>query len=235
MKKPRYYRKFDYDRQRLPNAHLAHLEQGVTTIDEAVARTGYTIGQPGWGLLYYALVCHLDPAGYNALIETGTNQGCSTIIMAQALKDAGGKGRVYTVESEADHFAKARNNFEAAGLTDWIEPHLGRSHDVLRQVLPTLTVPVRAAFLDASHLFADVMGEFELLLPYLAPGAIVIFDNTANMADPGEDPRVHGALKEIQRRHGGQLVNWDFVSWYTPGMAIWQAGARPAAAQPPPP
>jgi hypothetical protein len=37
-----------------------------------------------------------------------------------------------------------------------------------------------------------------------------------------EDQRVNGALRYILRTHGGNLVNFPFCSWYTPGMAIWQ-------------
>lgn len=55
---------------------------------------------------------------------------------------------------------------------------------------------------------------------------IVMFDNTYEISEPGEDPRVNGALKEIQATYGGNLINMEFVSWYTPGLALWQKKAR---------
>ena len=66
-------------------------------------------------------------------------------------------------------------------------------------------IPIRIAFLDASHLFDDVISEFEIILPLLGPQSIVIFDNTYLIAEEHEDQRVNGALREILRRYGGQL------------------------------
>jgi hypothetical protein len=45
------------------------------------------------------------------------------------------------------------------------------------------------------------------------------------IAEEGEDPRVHGALRTIVAKFGGNLVNLPFCSWYTPGMAAWQRQA----------
>lgn len=45
---------------RLPNAHLASLETGVHTIEEAMMRTGATIDYPGWSVIYLLLLAHLD-------------------------------------------------------------------------------------------------------------------------------------------------------------------------------
>ncbi len=77
-------------------------------------------------------------------------------------------------------------------------------------------------FLDACHFYEDVLFEFESLLPKLADDALVLFDNTYPIAEENEDQRVNGALKTILDCHGGNLINLKFVSWYTPGLAIWQ-------------
>ena len=53
----------------------------------------------------------------------------------------------------------------------------------------------------------------------------MIFDNTYQIAEEGENPRVNGFLGEMQDRYGGNLVNIEFVSWYTPGLALWQKKA----------
>ena len=55
------------------------------------------------------------------LIETGTNWGCTTIILAQALKDSGCKGRVISIEFDGDNFTRAKINVSAAGLEDFVE------------------------------------------------------------------------------------------------------------------
>ena len=51
---------------------------------------------------------------HNRVIETGTNQGASSIVLAEAIKDSPGTGTLRTVELEqsnldiaADSFAKA--------------------------------------------------------------------------------------------------------------------------------
>jgi predicted O-methyltransferase YrrM len=221
VKAPIYYRKFNYDKQLIPNRYLASLEEGICTVEQAKARSGLTVGYPGWNLIYYVLLSHLRPGEYNVILETGTNQGCSTIILAQALKDSGCEGKVFTVELDRESYKAALANFSGAGLCDYIQAVNASSFDFLR-ALAEKKCPIRIAFLDASHLFDDVMTEFNTILPLLGPQSVVIFDNTYLIADENEDQRVNGALREITRRYGGNLVNFEIVSWCTPGIAIWQ-------------
>lgn len=221
MRKPVYHRMFGYDVSRLPNAHLAALERSVTNIEEAQQRTGFTIGYPGWGVIYHVLLAHLDRSREEIIIETGTNQGCTTIVLAQALVDAGCAGRVLTFELDPENQAKARANIEAAGLSNRVEFILGDTRTTLPKVLTDVS-DLRFAFLDASHLLEDVMTEFHAVLPKLTPDALVLFDNTYAIAEPHEDQRVNGALKAIVAKHGGNLINLEFTSWFTPGLALWQ-------------
>lgn len=225
MKPPIYHRMFNYDVGRLPNAHLADLERGVTSIDEAVKRTGATIGYPGWGLIYHLLLSHLDRSRHEVIIETGTNFGCTTIILAQALIDAGCQGEVITIELDASNVARARENVTRGGVSDRVRLIEGSTRVELPKVVSGLK-DVRVAFLDASHAFDDVMTEFETLRPVLADEALVLFDNTYCIAERGEDQRVNGALFEILKAHGGNLINLEYVSWFTPGLAIWQRKPR---------
>ncbi len=229
MKKPKFFRRFDYDRTLLPNAFLAKLED-VEALEQAKEKTGYTIGYPGWNLIYYILLSHLKPDTWNTIIETGTNIGCSTIILAQALKDSQGDGRVYTVELEAENYERAKAHFAQSGVGDLIDARLGDSKEILKQITQEVS-GVRTAFLDASHLLDDVLAEFEIIYPHLEADSIVIFDNTYQIAEPHEDQRVFGALHKIQETYGGNLINFEFVSWYTPGMAIWQKTPFPVSAE----
>lgn len=221
MKSPIFHRMFDYDRSLLPNRHLALLEENVRTIEEARERTGATIGYPGWGIIYHILLSHLDRLRSEVILETGTNWGCSTIILAQALIDAKCEGRVLSVELDPDNAAIAKKNLEAAGVAERVEIHVGDSRAVLPELLEN-QYDVRFAFLDSSHLFDHVMAEFSSVVPKLTDDALVVFDNTYQIAEQGEDPRVNGALRAITDQYGGNLVNLEFVSWYTPGLAIWQ-------------
>lgn len=212
---------FGYNGSLLPNPHLASLEEGVTTIDEARSRTGATIGYPGWGLIYHLLLSHLDRGREEILIETGSNVGCTTIVLAQALIDSGCRGRVITFELDPANVAAAQRNYELAGVAERIEIHVGDVRETFAPGIARLSGG-RFAFIDASHRFDDVMFEFETLLPHLAPDALVLFDNTYRIADEGEDQRVNGALRRIKAEFGGNLVNLEHVSWFTPGLAIWQ-------------
>lgn len=221
MRKPIFHRMFGYDLSLLPNAHLRKLEADTTTIAEARQKTGASIGYPGWGLIYHLLLSHLDRSREEILIETGSNQGCTSIILAQALIDAGCQGRVLTFELEPENIAIARRNYAEAGVADRVEIFEGDVRETLPAVLRKFDV-LRFAFLDASHLFKDVVFEFETLLPRLTPDALVLFDNTYAIAEGSEDPRVNGALKHIVEAHGGNLINLEFVSWFTPGLALWQ-------------
>lgn len=221
MKPPQFFRRYDYDKALLPNKYLASIEEGLSDIEEAKARIGYSIGYPGWNLLYYILLAHLYPDRFNAIVETGTNWGGTTIMLAQALKDSGHLGRVYTVEIDKNNYDIAQDNFKKAGVTEHIYSVNSDSRDFLK-TLKLMCSSVRIALLDASHLFNDVISEFDLIYPLLGDQSIVIFDNTYLIAEPHEDQRVNGALKEILQKYGGNLVNFEFVSWYTPGIAIWQ-------------
>lgn len=221
MKPPIYHRMFNYNPGLLPNPQLAVLEHGVTTIEQARQKSGATIGYPGWGLVYHLLLSHLDRSREESIIETGTNWGCTTIVLAQALIDSGCRGRVISFELEPDNAERARQNFVAAGVADRIALHLGDSREMLPKALAGIS-GIRVAFLDASHLYDDVKREFEIVLPKLADDALVIFDNTYQIAEDGEDPRVNGLLRDMPALYGGNLINMEYVSWYTPGLAIWQ-------------
>lgn len=222
MKDPiNLYRRFGYNLDLLPHPILKDAERGVANTEEARHNSGMTIGHPGWGLIYHMLLSHLRPFEEEIIIETGTNEGMTSIVMAQAIIDTPCKGRIITFERGHLNLIKSKANVEKAGFGEIIEIVEGNIRKTLKPRLEGLS-GIRFAFVDACHLYQDVMGEFETLLPHLADDALVLFDNTFDIADEGDDIRVNGALKEIRRKHGGNLINLEFVSWGTPGLAIWQ-------------
>lgn len=221
MREPKFHRMLQYNLALLPNAHLAKLEEGVTTTDMARERSGASIGYPGWGLIYHILLSHLDRARRNIIVETGTNWGCTTIVLAQALIDSGSPGLVYTIEIDSENCKVATDNLLKAGVFHKVELINGDSRSALPALVKRLD-EIRIAFLDGSHLYEDVLLEFGTIYPKLGEHSLVIFDNTYQIAEPHEDQRVSGALRYIREHWGGQLINLEFVSWYTPGMALWQ-------------
>lgn len=220
MRDPKFFRRYDYDRAMLPNAHLRELDD-VANLEEAKERTGWSIGYPGWGLIYYLVMSSLDHDAENVVLETGTNLGSSTIMLAQALVDSKVSGHVHTFEIDKTFYDRATANIHSAGLSDRVTQYLGDAKSLVPQKLDELD-QVRVAFLDGAHFVVDVLEEFAAVQQKLTRNGLVIFDNTYLIADEDEDQRVHGALATIVSEYGGNLINFPSVSWYTPGVAIWQ-------------
>ena len=220
MREPKFFRRYDYDRGLLPNAHLRDLDDAVD-LTEAKEKSGWSIGYPGWGLLYYLVSTSLDHDSDNVVIETGTNKGSSTIMLAQAVVDSKVSGHVHTFEIDKDFYDTATSNIEQAGLSNVVTQYLGDAKTLVPQELENIG-EVRVAFLDGAHFVVDVLEEFAAVHAKLARNGLVIFDNTYLIADEDEDQRVHGALASIVSEYGGNLINFPSVSWYTPGVAIWQ-------------
>ncbi len=220
MRDPKFFRQYNYDRRLLPNEHLRELDD-VSDLAGAKERSGWSIGYPGWGLLYYLVMTSLDHEVTNTIIETGTNHGSSTIILAQAILDSPASGHVHTFEIDEDFFGRAEHNIAAAGVSDVVTQHLGDAKSLLGGVLEEID-ELQVAFLDGSHLVVDVLEEFAAVHERLTRNGLVILDNTYRIADEDEDQRVHGALATIMSEYGGNLINFPSVSWYTPGVAIWQ-------------
>jgi predicted O-methyltransferase YrrM len=208
------HRLFDYDRRLLANPYLAELESASSDLETAVKLTGLSIGYPAWNLLYYAVMCSL-PATKAVVVETGTNQGFSTIVMAQVLKDAGGRERMWTVDIDPDVVPRAKANVEKAGLSGHVEFSVGDSIAFLRDLVDAQD-HIDFAFLDGNHEFEHVVKEFELIYPRVVScRGKVYFDNTVSGG-------VADALRHIQDTRGGNLVRFDNCSWSPPGNAIWQ-------------
>ena len=199
----------------------------MTTIEGARERSGKTIGYPGWGILYHLLLGHLKPDSDNLIVETGTNWGCSTIAMAQAVRDAKRAGGWSRSRSTGRRIRRRCNTWRPRGLSDLVTLRKTDSVAGLKRLAMELKDSdgsVRFAFLDGGHGKDLVLAEFEAVEPLLERDALVVFDNTFPIAEveKGDEPLVHEALQEVRSRWGGNLVNLPSCSWYTPGMAVWQ-------------
>ncbi len=106
----------NYSHKLLPNKYLSDLDSAKENM------TGQSIGYPSWNLLYYSLYCSLPVVEGKTItiIETGTNIGCSSIIMAQALKDRGYIGNLFTIEINKSFMEKAIENCKNAAVNDLI-------------------------------------------------------------------------------------------------------------------
>lgn len=222
MKDPIFdYRISGYDPSIVPNLFVAMMDVDATSPAEWIPRTGRSLGQPGWGLVYHIALSVLRPDDDNLVIETGTNLGSTAIMVGQAMKDSNRGGEVRTIEIDAEIAEEASRRIDIARVSEFIRVFVGSSLDVLPEIIGS-DERIRMAFLDGNHFHDHVVAEFESIREKLHDDAVVIFDNTYAIGEGNEDPRVNGALRTIVDTYGGNLINFPICSWYTPGLALWQ-------------
>ena len=108
-------------------------------------------------------------SGVTRAIEIGTSNAYSTIWLAWSLAPAG--GRILSIDRNPDKHALARENLRRANLLDRAELRTGDAAEILRQ----LAGPFDLVFLDADR--RSFPEQFQILLPKLAPKALVVADN----------------------------------------------------------
>src|SRR5262249_26329404 len=113
------------------------------------------------------------------ILEVGTSNAFSTIWLADAARDTG--GRVITLEVDAGKIRLARENLERAGLSDRVEIVEGRAADSLRR----LDGPFDFVFLDADR--PSYLSYLELVVPRLRQGGILVADNVTSHASELRD------------------------------------------------
>lgn len=126
-----------------------------------------------------ALLCYQLCRALRArtVVEAGTSHGVSTLYLAAAVRDNGGEGAIVIgTEYEPAKAKAARANFEAAGLSGYVELREGD----LRETLRELPEPVDFLLLDVWEVALPALERVE---PRLRPGAIVACDNTAAHAE----------------------------------------------------
>ena len=104
------------------------------------------------------------------IVEFGTSLAISTIHLAAAARDSG--GRVITSELEPRKIERARAHLAQAGVADLVELRAGDALETLAQ----LPAPIDLLFLDGwKELYLPLL---RLVEPRLSPGALVIADDT---------------------------------------------------------
>ncbi len=208
---------FNYRDELLPNSFLIDQEKGIADINSAAKKTGLSVGYPAWNLLYYSLLCSLTDANSEAVIvETGTNLGYSTIVMAQALTDANVKGCVHTVDIDEKNINLARENVEKSGLTRYVKFHSGDAVTFLKDFVKKVKY-IDFIFIDDLHEYTHIKKEFSIIYSRIvACNGKVYFDNTSQ-------GHVRNALRIIKKAYPGNIIEFKNCSWNPPGNAIWQS------------
>jgi predicted O-methyltransferase YrrM len=122
------------------------------------------------------------------VLEVGTSSGYSTIWLASAVAEAG--GRVVSIDRNPEKLAKARENLRRAGLIDSVDLRLGEASAVVR----ALDGPFDLVFFDGDRTSAPE--QLRLLLPKLAPAALVLADNV--LSHPGEIAPYLAAITQLE-------------------------------------
>lgn len=112
------------------------------------------------------------------IVEVGTAIGYGTLCLARGAPEA----RVSTLDSDPARLARARGFLERGGVGDRVELLLGPA----LAVLPTLEGPIDLAYVDAAK--ADYRRCLDLLLPKLAVGGTLVFDNLLWKGHVAEPP-----------------------------------------------
>lgn len=139
-----------------------------TTIGVASAFMSLT---PSWCTLLMRLVRELAP---RSALEVGTGFGISASYQAAAL-ELNGSGTLTTLEGSEAWAESAVEGFAALGL-ERVDVRVGPIAETLAEAAES-RAPLDFVFIDAEHQEQATLDHFEVLLPYLADGAIVAFDD----------------------------------------------------------
>jgi predicted O-methyltransferase YrrM len=164
MTSPAFNRVLEHYRQRIADEAALHSTPGFDLRahrDELLLPVGEEVAQ-----LMVDLVVGLKA---QTLVEVGTSYGFSTLFLAEAARRT--DGRLFTYEIHAAKQAYAQEKISEAGLSEYVEFHLGDAVSLLE----TQPGPVDFVLLD---LWKDLYVPcFERLYPVLRENGVIIADN----------------------------------------------------------
>jgi predicted O-methyltransferase YrrM len=131
---------------------------------------------PDTGRLLWILI---RATGATRILEVGTSNAFSTIWLADAARETG--GRVTTLELNPAKITMARANLARAGLADLVDIVEGPAADTLR----ALHGPFDLVFLDADR--GNYLTYLELVVPRLVPRGLLVADNVVSHAGELQD------------------------------------------------
>ena len=127
-------------------------------------------------------------SGATRALEIGTSNGYSTIWLAASIGPAG--GRVTSIDRSADKQKMARKNLLRAGLLEYVDLRCGDATEVVK----TLPGPFDFVLFDADRKSAPA--QLKLLLPKLAPQALILADNA--LSHPAEIADYVSAIENLE-------------------------------------
>ena len=113
------------------------------------------------------------------VLEVGTSKGYSSIWIAAALKETGGK--LITLEFDSQRAEEAQAHLREVGLDHIVQVRVGNALDEI----PKCDVTFDLVFLDAEK--NEYRRYLELVLPNIRPGGLILADDTVTMRDEMPD------------------------------------------------
>jgi predicted O-methyltransferase YrrM len=129
------------------------------------------------------------------VVEVGTAIGYSGLWIADVLRELG-RGRLLTVELDADRAAAAAKNIRRAGVERIIKQYVGDARELLKEV----PGPIDLLFLDGG--FANYYPCLLACRDRLRPGALLVADNAGVGAEEMAD------YLAFVRRHCVSRTEW---------------------------
>lgn len=149
---------------------MAHYESVLKRLEKTAKQ--YTNIAPENGQFLSILLRSIQA---KSVLEVGTSNGYSSIWLAAALKDTGGK--LITLEFDAKRAAAAEAHLQEAGLDALVEVRLGNA----LEEIPKCDATFDLVFLDAEK--GEYLRYLELVLPKIRPGGLIVADDTVTMRD----------------------------------------------------
>lgn len=123
------------------------------------------------------------------ILEIGSFTGYSALCLAKGLV---ADGKLYTIELREEDAAVARQNFNLSDANDKIILHIGNA----REIIPALDEDWDLVFIDADK--TGYIDYYELVMPRLKKGGIVLADNVLFHGEVLEEPPKGKNAKAMQ-------------------------------------
>jgi predicted O-methyltransferase YrrM len=122
-----------------------------------------------------AMAVLVAATGARSVVEMGTAVGISAAYLAAGLEVNGG-GRVITLDLSPERHVVASDLHGRLGLAGLVEARTGRFDGTFAAALAD-AAPIDVLFIDGHHQHEPTVRYFEEATPYLAQGAVVVFDD----------------------------------------------------------
>ncbi|MCH8884491.1 MAG: class I SAM-dependent methyltransferase [SAR324 cluster bacterium] len=134
--------------------------------------------------------------GARAIVEVGTSHGYSAVWLAEAARATGGHVTSFDIHAGKQEYA--RQALERAGLAQFVEFVLGDA----QELIPQLPGSVEFALVD--HWKSLYVPCYEVLLPKLAPEALIVADNMIFPED--REGHIRAYLERVRGTTGMETV-----------------------------